>query len=321
MPIIPNAKLKDYAYYATGGTCDVLYAPASAQELAEVMRKLYRDKTKYFLLGGGTNSLVMDEHYAGAVIVFINLQRLETQGTRLVVGAGTENSDVAKKALQDSLQGASWMYRLPGQIGGTVRMNARCYGGEISQIVSQVEVVTPAGDVKTYRKEDMSRIFKGYKDTAFMENGEIIVGVELQLVPGEPKVIEEKMLFCAKDRESKGQFDYPSCGCVFKNDYEVGVSSGILLDTVGAKALKQGGAEVSPHHANFVYNKGASSRSIIELTLRMREMVYKRFGAWIDYEMEILGDLPEDLRRKVKEKRVNRLDAAALQPLRDKMGR
>ncbi len=316
--IVPNAKLADYAYYRTGGRCEALYAPRTVTELAEAVRAIRASGRPYFLLGGGTNSLVSDEDFAGAVIVFRELGQLERRGDRLVCGAGVENSRVAQFALQEGLFGASWMYRLPGQIGGTVRMNARCYGGEISQIVRKVEVVTTEGAVKVY--ED-PKVFRGYKDTLFMENGDLIANCEIELRPAaaERGAIEAKMKACESDREAKGQFDFPSCGCVFKNDYAVGVSSGILLDGAGAKALKHGGAEVSPHHANFVFNKKASSRAILEISFKMRELVWETYGVWLEYEMEFLGALPPDLAASFRDKRAHRMKNELLEPLRTKM--
>lgn len=316
VPILRNVLLKDLAYYATGGAADVVYAPASVEELAKVVREVRAKRQSLMLIGGGTNSLVMDEHFPGAVVLFKGLNKLERRGNGFVVGAGVENSTFAKAALAAGLTGAGWMNGLPGQLGGTVRMNARCYGGEISQIVSKVTTVTQDGQVRSHTDKKM---FKGYKDTIFMTNGDLVAEVEIDLAPGDAKVVAAKMAACESDRKSKGQFDYPSCGCVFKNDYSVGVSSGILLDQSGVKLLKKGGAEVSPFHANFVYNKGASSRDILELSLAMRERVYATFGAWLEYEMEILGVVPADLAAKIAEKRPNRLDDQQLAPLRARM--
>ncbi len=315
-----NSRLKDFAYYKTGGTCELLSVAESETELREHMREIKRRGLRLQLLGGGTNSLVMDEHFPGAFVVFSGLKRLERHGDLLIVGAGVENSLIPKLALGAGLVGASWMYRLPGQLGGTTRMNARCYGGEISQIVKKVRTVTLGGEAREYTDPAM---FRGYKDTIFMDNGELISEVEIKLAPGNAKEIEEKMLFCEADREGKGQFDYPSCGCVFKNDHAVGITSGILLDQVGAKQLKHQGAEVSPHHANFVYNKGATSRAILELSVQMRQLVYDRFGIWMEYEMEILGEAPADLAAEIALERPGRWTepkyAELLMPLRAKM--
>lgn len=309
--------LKDILYYKTGGRCRELCEPENVDDLAAVVRRLKSANIPWIPVGGGTNSLFTDEDYPGAVISFRNMQKLEFDGKRVRAGAGVENTFFSESVYQRNLAGAGWMNRLPGQLGGTVRMNARCYGGEISQIVREVTTVTAEGVIRTYT--DPAAMFQGYKDTIFMKNGDLVAEVVMVLKDGDMQEVRKKMDFCASDRISKGQFTYPSCGCVFKNNYAVGVSSGILLEESGVKSMKHGGAEVNPAHANFVFNKSASSRDILELSLKMRDAVWDRFGAWLEYEMEILGVVPADLKPRLFEQRVNRLREDLLAPLRERM--
>lgn len=317
MPTKKKVWLKDLTYYRTGGVCDFLYAPASIKELAEVISDLHKTRRKYFLLGGGTNSLVSDEPWAGGVVAFSALMNAKIEGESIYVEAGVENSAFAELCLEKGLNGAGWMNGLPGQIGGTVRMNARCYGGEISQIVKQVHVVTKSGAVKVHDGKD---VFRGYKDTTLMNSGDIVAAVDIELKKGDTTATKALMAKCRADRESKGQYDFPSCGCVFKNDYSVGVPSGMLLEAAGGKKLKVGKAEVSPHHANFVFNKGASSHDILALTKKMREAVYKEFGVWLEYEMEILGDVKGDELFAVRETRPQQVNVKAVAALKEKFG-
>lgn len=306
--------LKDIAYYKTGGSCENLHEPESIEELSELIKVLFSSKKDYFIIGGGTNSLVLDQHFPGDVIAFTKMNKVNISGNSLTVEAGVDNTVLAQYALNKSLAGITWMNRLPGQLGGTVRMNARCYGGEISQVVDSVTVVTKTGDVKTYQND--GSLFKGYKDTIFMKNGDIIASAEVHLNPGEPEKIKEHMDYCEQDRISKGQFKYPSCGCVFKNDYSIGVPSGMLLDEAGAHKLNTKTVGLNPKHANFVFNQGAGSREILEMTFAMRDLVFKHFGVWLHYEMEILGKLPPDLMVKVYEYKDNKPKDELLEPLR-----
>ncbi|MFH2132863.1 MAG: UDP-N-acetylmuramate dehydrogenase [bacterium] len=307
-------QLKEVSYYQTGGTCDQWIVPGSVPELAKAMSRLHAEQTPYFLLGAGSNSLVMDDHWPGAVVMFSRLKGICTVHDRIIVEAGVLNTFLAEKCLADSLTGAEWMYCLPGQVGATVRMNARCYGGEISQIVESVTVVTRQGQIRKYPNDG---IFLGYKDTIFMSSQEVVASVTLKLKPGEQDEIRRQMVFCKTDREKKHQLAYPSCGCVFKNDYTAGVPSGLLLDKVGVRAFSTGQVEISPYHANFVFNKGASARQILEVTLNMREAVYQHFGIWLAYEMEILGQLPEDLKKRISEVRKPQPNESEIAPLRE----
>lgn len=306
--------LKDLSYYKTGTTYDTLYSPSSVEELAEVIHDIEKSKIPYYMLGSGSNSLVMDEHWPGSVITFSNLNSTLINGTTVVAAAGVENSKLVEQCYEASLSGISWMYFMPGQIGATTRMNARCYGGEISKIVKAVKAVNDSGKVIVYRNDE---IFRGYKDTRFMYNREIIASVEFQLLEGIKDEILNQMEFCKSDRIKKNQFLFPSCGCVFKNNYEVGVPSGLLLDRAEAKQHSSDVVEISPYHANFVFNKGASSRQILETTFKMRESVYEEFGVWLEYEMEVLGSIPKDLRTKLIENRVNKIKYSKISKLKD----
>lgn len=307
--------IKDITYYGTGGVPKYFFEPQSSRELAEVMKEISARKLPYFLLGAGSNSLVMDEPFDGAVVYFGKMLNIAVSEPYLLsASAGVTNSQVAQTALDHGWAGAAWMHRLPGQVGATVRMNARCYGGEISQIADKIETVTPSGELKRYPAQGL---FYGYKDTAFMKNREIIARVWFQLRPGEASIIKAEMQNCEQDRIAKNQFSYPSCGCVFKNNYKIGVPSGMLLAAANVFKFSTPRAMINPKHANFIFNIGASSREILELSLKMREEVYRVFGVFLEYEMEILGTIPDDLRSKLAVQKPNQTKEAKLKKLRE----
>ena len=292
--------LKELSYYKTGGTCHSLIQPQSVQELADAMGQIDKNQPRYFLLGAGSNSLIMDAHWPGAVINFSKMNQVRIDQAKVIAEAGIDNSTFATACYDASLAGAGWMYYMPGQLGATVRMNARCYGGEISQIVDSVTVVTNKGVIKNYSGKE---VFLGYKSTLFMSKAEIVASVEFNLTKGDRAQIRQQMDSCRTDREDKHQFLYPSCGCVFKNNYDVAIPSGLLLEHADVRRFSTEQVEVSPYHANFVFNKGATAMQILEVTLQMREAVYQKYGVWLDYEMEVLGVIPDDLQKRLQEKR------------------
>lgn len=306
-------QLKDISYYKTGGSVERLYVPSSLEELALFIKEIHDDEIPFFLLGAGSNSLVMDDHWPGAVITFNNMNSLKIVGSKVVAQAGVENTRFSEACLESCLSGAAWMYYLPGKIGPTVRMNARCYGGEISQIVESVTSVTRAGDIKTYAGAE---VFNGYKDTIFTKNDEVAAEVSFSLEKGEHSTIRKQMDLCKTDRRNKKQFLYPSCGCVFKNDYRIGIPSSLLLDSAGVRQLSTDVVEISPYHANFLYNKGASARDILSTALDMRDLTYKRFGVWLEFEMELLGMVPDDLKKRCDEVKTPNYNTKELEFLR-----
>lgn len=287
--------LKSLSYFGCGGPVHVLHAPSELGDLQQAVCEIRSSGMSHFILGGGSNSLISDRPYEGHVISTSSLNHITFEPPHtLRCGAGVTPDEVAHYALACGLKGASWMSGLPGHIGGAVRMNARCYGSEIAQVICGVTTVNDEGIVTFYDDPHLSsRLFYGYKDTYFMTASEVIYDVCLQLsVADDYELDREKDLlqFCKQDRRSKGQYLYPSCGCVFKNDYTVGVPSGMLLELAGAKGQKVGGAKVSSYHSNFIHNHGASSVDILELSFMMRSLVYNIFGVWLEYEMECLGD-------------------------------
>ena len=308
-----SLQLNRLTYYRTGGACQSLMLPRSVDELQENLRALQRGKVPYFVLGAGSNSLVWDDPWDGAVIAFRSLTGLSQDGALLRAQAGVANTELCRFASRLGLD-AAWMAGLPGEIGATVRMNARCYGGEMSQIVRSVQAVDGEGNLVELAADPS--LFLGYKDTVFMHSPLIVVGCALQLPPRPREEIAAAIAQNEADRRAKGHFLYPSCGCVFKNNHAVGVPGGMLLEHAGVHGLNSERVQVNPHHANFVFNLGASSREILEVTLAMREAVYVHFGVWLEYEMEILGRLPRQWADRIREVRPQQPREDALAPLR-----
>ena len=141
-----------------------------------------------------------------------------------------------------------------------------------------------------------------------MQTQDVIAEVTFRLTPlaseGERRALTDFMDQCLEDRKQKGQFLHANCGCVFKNNHHIGVSSGFLLEHAGAQSIPiHAGAQVSAYHANFIFNKGASSQAIIELSHLMRCAAFDTYGVWLDYEMELLGEFPKELTQLITEKR------------------
>lgn len=321
---VSSQRISEISYYRTGGLCLHFHTPESLDELCAIRRHIQQKQEPFYILGAGSNSLVMDSDWPGHVISLHKLNRFAIYDDAIMVSeAGALNNDLTVAAYEKGFGNLAWMHRLPGQIGGTVRMNARCYGGEISQVASKIESVTPSGRMVEYDVKGNPDVFSGYKDTIFMKNGHIVARVHFTLEKMEPTEILKKMHHCRDDRIAKGQFTSPSCGCVFKNDHRIGVPSGMLLEATDVYNLTKNQARpsisINPKHANFIFNHSHSnSREILELTLDMRDQVYGKFGVWLEYEMEILGTIPEDLKERVLVKKEHDLNEQQIMPLRQK---
>lgn len=284
-----NILLSGKAYYGTGGRAMAVAYPDCLSALADLL--LWNREKNYplALMGGGTNILFSDEPFPGIVISFERMRRMFwISKTDLFCEAGVENTRIAEELLLRGKSGGEWLFRLPGQIGSTVRMNARCFGGEISSITAGIATLHADGRLLWHLPEE---VFIGYKQTSLMDSPEIVAGVVLHFPLTRPfHEIENEMRQYEREREEKHHFDYPSCGSVFKNNYAAGRSSGKIFDELGFRGAKEGGAEVSMHHANFIFNRsGATAGDILRLAGRMRRSAGEKAGVLLDLEVQCIG--------------------------------
>ncbi len=290
-----NLSLAERGYYGIGGSARYFSEPASLAELADILLWSVGQRLPLALMGSGSNILFSDDDFSGVVISLGRMERFFwLSDDELFCEAGVENSRIAEELLRAGRGGGEWLYRLPGQIGATVRMNARCFGGEVSAITAAVLTLSVEGCLRWRLPEE---IFYGYKHTALMESPEIVVAALLRFPLARPEE-ETRTLMQGHEgeREAKHHFDFPSCGSTFKNNYAVGRSSGSIFEELGFKGVAEGGAMVSPHHANFIYNRGgATAREVLTLAARMQQAALAEAGAQLDLEVQCVGLFDGDL--------------------------
>ncbi len=286
---LKNQSLQDKTYYKMGGIACYFVAPINISQVQESLLWSKKNNLPCSVLGSGSNSVYSDGEFKGVVISLEKLAKWfwETDEYLFVEG-GVTNTEISEICMAANRGGASWMYRMPGQMGASIRMNARCYGGEVSQIVRQVLTIDTDGLLKTYTGEE---VFKGYKSTLLMNKPEIVVGARLFF----PQVVSSDKLLkhmheCEADRHKKKHFYLPSCGSTFKNNYAVGRPSGQVFDELGLKGTKVGNAEVSKYHANFIWNTGnAKTSDMLTLTSIMRSKAKKQLNADLELEVQPVG--------------------------------
>jgi UDP-N-acetylmuramate dehydrogenase len=285
-----DASLARNTTYGIGGRGDLAIWPRTPQALAQTMALLESLGLVVTILGGGSNVLISDRGVRGVTVLTAALDRLQIdhQTQRLICGAGRTSHEVAEAALAANLAGAAFLAWLPGSIGGACYMNAKAYGGEICEILSAARSVTRGGEliVADYTPSDFA-----YKDSPFQRERSIVAEITFQLAPGDPVAIKATMDEIERQRRGKHEMDFPSCGCVFKNDYRIGISSGTLIDRCGLRRYRVGDAEVSPYHANFVVNHGQASASEVMAVVRhVHTEVLRQTGHDLALEVQLLGE-------------------------------
>jgi UDP-N-acetylmuramate dehydrogenase len=274
--------------FRVGGPADLYLRPADEEDLKTVIYRSQEYGLPLFPLGDGANILVSDKGIRGIVLDMGNFTAVHIEGSELYAGAGLAAGDAAEKAAAASLGGMDFLYAMPGSIGGSVWMNARCYGKSVSDILRYTDVIDSDGTKKRIRT-DVSQF--AYKRSPFQNRRSVIVGAGFSLQKEDPAVIRERMRNNEADRRQKGHFSHPSAGSVFKNNRRFGSPTGLIIDSLGLKGMRIGGAQISELHGNIIVNTGsARAEDIRELIEAVEKRVQKELGLLLEREVLLVGE-------------------------------
>ena len=280
-----NEPMNLHTSFKIGGAADIFISVRSSAELSAVIKMCGELNIPHFILGKGSNLLVSDSGFEGAVISLARMNGISVDGDKITCGAGAALSDVCRAALESSLAGLEFAYGIPGSIGGAVYMNAGAYGGEISAVTLSAECLIKDGSIVSIKAENMDF---GYRKSVFKENGMTIISAVLKLHKGDKKEIEEKMQDYISRRKSKQPLEYPSAGSFFKRPE--GYFAGALIEKNGLKGVSVGGAQVSQKHAGFIINLGgATCEDVKELSRKVSETVLANDGVKLEREVIFIG--------------------------------
>ena len=278
--------MSKHTTFRIGGPADLFLEPENAEQLLGARKILQEAGIPCFLLGNGSNLLVSDEGYRGAILkVGPNMSTIRVEGNRLIAGAGALMSQVAKAAWEHGLTGLEFASGIPGTIGGGITMNAGAYGGELCQVAYRVQVVTPQGEIRELTNEAMKF---GYRHSIVKEQQLIVTEVELELQPGNGDEIKSLMDELATRRREKQPLEYPSAGSTFKRPE--GYCAGELIMKADLRGFQIGGARVSDKHCGFVVNVGrATGADVRALIAEVQSRVWERFQVKLEPEVIFLG--------------------------------
>jgi UDP-N-acetylmuramate dehydrogenase len=295
-PVSYDEPMSRHTSFRIGGPADLFITPHSAEQAAQVYGLLGEQGIPTFILGAGANILVSDLGIRAAVIDMSGLQGCSVsrmdRGATLEALAGTAMSEASALALDHNLSGLEFIYSMPGSVGGSVWMNARCYGRSVSEVLLRVKYVEPSGQIAAMEVEPEQF---GYKHSPFQDRARLILGAVFALEPGDPQAMGQLMESIKRDREQKGHFLYPCAGSIFKNDRAFGNPTGKLIDSLGLKGRCIGGACVSQLHGNIIVNTGAASAEEVFQLIRLLETEVRRvYGFRLDREILLVGQWREE---------------------------
>ena len=279
--------LSKHTSYRIGGPARAYILVNSPAALSAALTACKADECPWVVVGKGSNLLVSDAGFKGAVIVLAGEFRnwkFDEENARVVVGAGTTLSRLVQEVFHRGYSGMEFAVGTPGSVGGAVRINAGTKDDWIGSRVVSVTTFAPDQGLKRYAPSDIEW---AYRSTSFAPD-EIIVEVELQLTPALSGNIHDKMRTLLERRKASQPLEYPSCGSVFKNPEDA--SAGALIDEVGLKGSMCGGAQISEKHANFIVNKNkACASDVLALIKRAQEKVKEHYGIELQPEVKFLG--------------------------------
>ena len=280
-----NESLKDYTTFKIGGTCDILVFPKNKKTFVEILKIIKNENTDYFILGNGSNVLICENHFKGAVIVTSEMNRFEINGSVIYAECGVNLTKLAVAAKENSLSGLEFAYGIPATVGGAVYMNAGAYDGSIGEnIISSEYLDTDSLKIEVLGNAEHQF---AYRDSIFNKNNFIILSSLLQLKKGEKQDIEQLMNKNMSARREKQPIEYPSAGSTFKRCQNYFTAK--LIEECGLKGQPSGGAMVSEKHAGFIINKNnAAFDDVISLINIIKKTVHEKTGTNIECEVKII---------------------------------
>ena len=285
--VFTEEAMSQHTTFKIGGPADYFLMPDKGEDVGRVIKICKEKEIPYFILGNGSNLLVGDGGYRGAVIqIYRNMSSFTVEGNEITAQAGALLSAVAAAAKNASLTGFEFAGGIPGTIGGAVVMNAGAYGGEMKDVLTEVTVMNAEGDIFTLPTEELEL---GYRTSIIKTAGYIVLEAKIRLKEGNPEVIRETMKDLTIRRTTKQPLEYPSAGSTFKRPE--GYFAGKLIMDSGLAGYQVGGAQVSEKHCGFVINAGdATARDVRTLMDNVRDIVYKKYGVTLEPEVKFLGE-------------------------------
>lgn len=282
-----NAPMSKYTSFKAGGKADLLITPDSISSLREIICFCKENGISYFILGNGSNVLVRDSGFDGAVIrlgsAFSEIT-LKNENT-IIAEAGASLKSICMFALRHSLTGLEFAYGIPGTLGGAVYMNAGAYGGEMKDVLKSASHIDSMGNFGTLTKDELDL---SYRHSVYSENGFTVTSAEIVLQKGDYDEIKAKMNELMSKRKEKQPIEFPSAGSTFKRPE--GYFAGTLIEECGLKGKAIGGAEVSTKHAGFIINKNkATATDILDLIKFVQDTVFEKHGVQLEPEVKIIG--------------------------------
>lgn len=310
--------MSKHTNFRIGGPVKWFVEVRSVDELQKILIIAHENGLATFVFGGGSNLLASDQGFEG-IVIKIAMRTYDIQRTRVRADAGVLSSALARATSNAGLKGLTWAISLPGTVGGGVRGNAGCFGGEMKDRLVHVEVLRCApqifkGASAPFQIIELTKadLNFGYRESDIKHSDDIILSATFELEEGDAHELKSELDDTLMKRKMTQPLDAGSAGCLFKN-YEIlsdeelqrleekidlpsemksarRASAGWLIDKLGLKGTQIGGAKVSDVHGNFVLNTGSATASdVVQLIALIKSRARNEFGIQLMEEVQYVG--------------------------------
>ena len=289
MRVRHDEPLAPYTTMRVGGPADLFVEARNLFELRGIIRFARSRDVPLFLIGRGSD-LVVSDLGIGGLVVLVRAGGLRIEGERLTVEAGVQMAKVATEGKKAGLSGLEFGLAIPGTVGGAVWANAGAHGADVRGVLVEALVAGADGEERSLGPEALGM---SYRQTALKEHvpgrPDVVLAASFALEPADSDTIAERLADIRRWRQEHQPIGQKSAGSVFRNPD--GDSAGRIIDELGLKERRVGGAMVSPKHANFIVNTGdATAADIRALGDLVRDTVLRERGIELRYEVEFVGE-------------------------------
>jgi UDP-N-acetylmuramate dehydrogenase len=288
-PLRSGAPLASLTSFRVGGPAEWYVAPRRLEDLQASFEWAKSEGLPLTLLGAGSNLLVSDRGLPGLVICTRHLRQtqFDPETGTVTVGAGEPIARLAWQAAERGWQGLEWAVGIPGTVGGAVVMNAGAHKSATADILLHIQTLLPNGSIEQLTPKDLDF---SYRTSNLQGSQRLVTQATLQLKPGaDPKVVQAATNEHLERRRRSQPYHLPSCGSVFRNPESH--AAAWLIEQIGLKGYKIGGAQVAERHANFILNcGGAKASDIFQIIRHVQQQVESHWALCLEPEVRILGE-------------------------------
>ena len=282
-----NYQLGKKTWFGTGGNCNLFLEVNSINQLINTIR-IAKKFLPILVIGSGSNVIIRDGGFKGIVIKLGgNFRKIEIDNSNSVlsIGAGTKDSEVAKFCVEKNISGLEFLSGIPGTIGGNIKMNAGCYGNQISDNLIDCTIIDEKLNKKTIKKKDIDF---HYRKSSF-DNGQIIIEAKFKIQKCNKSQIQKKISTISNKRKKSQPVSSRTGGSTFTNPKSYPAWK--LIDEIDYRGKQLGGAKVSNLHSNFLINyKNASSLDLEMLGEEIKNKVWEKRRINLKWELIRIGE-------------------------------